>query len=144
MADRFSYSRIDTYSQCGFRYKLRYVDKHYVNTDSLATELGTAIHETEEAIANAIKANEAINYTALKNKLIISMIELEHKYPEAWAALDKSNRTCKDKFYEYLKSGIYRLENFLLANGHLQVVATEKEFEFTFQDTVFHGFIDRI
>lgn len=144
MADRFSYSRIDTYSQCGFRYKLRYVDKHYVNTDSLATELGTAVHETEEAIANAIKAGETVNYTALKNKLILNMIELEHKYPEAWVALDKSNRNCKDKLFEYLKSGIYRLENFLMANGHLQVIATEQEFEFDFQGTIFHGFIDRI
>ena len=72
MAERFSYSKVDTYSQCGFRYKLRYVDKHFVSSDSLATELGTAIHETEEAIANAIKAGETINYIALKNKLIFS------------------------------------------------------------------------
>ena len=144
MAERFSYSRIDTYSQCGFKYKLRYVDKHYVNTDGLATELGTAIHATEEAIANALKAGETIDYVALKNKLILSMIELEHKYPEPWAALDKSNRNCKEKLYEYLRTGIYRLENFLMANGHLKIVDVEKEFEFEFNGIVFHGYIDRI
>jgi RecB family exonuclease len=146
MADRFSYSRIDTYSQCGFRYKLRYEDKHYVSSDGLPTELGTAIHETEEAIANAIKAGEPINYIPLKNKLILAGIELSHKYPEAWAAEDKSNRTAKQKLYEYIKSGIYRLENFLLANGHIEVIATEKEFEYTLPgtDVIFHGFIDRI
>ena len=97
MAERFSYSKIDTYSQCGFRYKLRYVDKHYVTGDSVATELGTVIHETEEAIAKAIQAGEAVNYIALKNRIILAMIELEHKYPDAWYALDKSNRSYKEK-----------------------------------------------
>ena len=144
MSEKFSYSRIDTYSQCPFRYKLRYVDKHYVNTDSLATELGTVIHATEEAIANSIKNGDPIAYNSLKHNIIVKMIELEHKYPEAWIALDKSNRNCREKFFEYLRSGIYRLENFMLANNHLQIIDTEKEFEFTFQGTVFHGFIDRI
>jgi RecB family exonuclease len=144
MAERFSYSKIDTYSQCGFKYKLRYIDKHYVTGDSIATELGTVIHETEETIAKAIKAGEAINYVALKNRIILSMIELEHKYPEAWSALDKSNRNYKEKIYEYLRGGIYRLENFLMANGHLRIVDTEKEFEFEFEGITFHGFIDRI
>lgn len=144
MSDKFSYSRIDTYDQCKFKYKLRYIDKHYVSTDSIATELGTIIHETEEAIANAIMAGEAIDYIQLKNKIILTSIELAHKYPEAYWAGDKSNRTCHQKLYEYLRGGIYRLENFLLANSHLSLVATEKEFEFTFQDTTFYGFIDRI
>lgn len=146
MGERFSYSKIDTYSQCGFRYKLRYVDKHFVDTGGLATELGTAIHETEETIANAIKADESINYIALKNNLILKAMELEYKYKESFSQEDKSGRTCKEKIYEYLASGIYRLDNFLMANGHLKVVDTEKEFEFILPgtDVAFHGFIDRI
>lgn len=144
MSNRFSYSRIDTFVQCGFKYKLRYEDGHYINTDSLATELGTAIHETEETIANSLQVNEPVNYIALKNKLIEAYIVLEHKYKEAFNTPDKSNRTCKDKLFSYLSTGIYRLEKFLLANQHLSVIATEKEFEFTIFETTFHGFIDRI
>lgn len=146
MNERFSYSKIDTYAQCGFRYKLRYVDKHFVDTGGLATELGTAIHETEEAIANAIKAGEQINYIALKNNLILKAMELEYKYKDTFIQEDKSGRTCKEKIYEYLTSGIYRLDNFLMANGHFKVVDTEKEFEFILPgtDVTFHGFIDRI
>ena len=144
MSDRFSYSRVDVFSQCGFKYKLRYVDKHYVNSDSLATELGSAIHKTEEAIANTIASGGSIDYIGLKNKLILTYVELEHKYAEAFMTADKSNRTCKDKLFEYLTTGIYRLENFLMANQHLKVIATEKEFEFTIFETVFHGFIDRV
>lgn len=146
MAERYSYSRIDLYTQCGFKYKLRYEDKHYVNTDGLATELGTLIHETEEALAEACKNNQPINYPQLKNKILLEMIKLEHKYPVEFSALDKSGRTCQDKILGYLKEGIYRLENFLIANGHIQILATEKEFEYTFPGTTctFHGFIDRI
>lgn len=146
MAERFSYSKIDTYKQCPFRYYLRYVLNHHINTDSIATELGTAIHATEEAIANQIKAGEIINYVELKNKLILTTVELESKYKNSWAEQDKSNRTYFQKIIEYLESGIYRLEKFLLANGHIEVIDTEKEFEFILPDTdyLFHGFIDRV
>ena len=108
MGERFSYSKIDTFAQCGFRYKLRYLDKHFVDTSGLATELGTAIHETEETIANTIKAKEPIDYTNLKNNLILKSIELEHKYSDTFFTEDKSGRTSRDKIYEYLSSGIYR------------------------------------
>ena len=144
MAERFSYSKLDTFSQCGFRYKLRYVDKHFVDTGGLATELGTAVHETEETIANRIKADEPINYIELKNKLILKMMELKHKYGPDFEARDKSDRTTADKIFGYLESGIYRLENFLMANSHIKVSATEQEFNFTIQDVTFHGFIDRV
>lgn len=144
MSEKFSYSKIDIFSQCGFKYKLRYVDKHFVDTSGLATELGTAIHETEETIANRIKAKEPINYIHLKNKLLLTLCELEHKYATSFQERDKSGRTPKLKIFGYLSSGIYRLEKFLMANNHLEVVATEKEFNFTYNNVVFHGFIDRI
>lgn len=144
--ERFSYSKIDVFSQCGFRYKLRYVDEHFINTDSIATVVGTAIHETEETIANLIKAGAPIDYIPLKNKLILSMAEFEYQYNKDWHTVDKSNRTYKEKLYDYLRRGIYRLEKFMLANGHIQIIDTEKEFEFTLPGTdfVFHGFIDRV
>lgn len=144
MAKKFSYSKIDTFAQCGFKYKLRYVDGHYIFSGSLATDLGTAVHAIEETIANTIKAGQAVNYTALKNKLIFDLAELEHKFPEAMAERDKSGRTTKEKIFEYLSSGIFRLEKFLMANNHLEVIATEKEFNFVRNGITFHGYIDRI
>lgn len=144
MAEKFSYSKIDTYSQCGFRYKLRYIDGHFVNTGGLATELGTAIHAIEEAIANTIKAGQAVDYIALKNQLLLKLAYFEYKFPEAFSERDKSGRTTKDKLFEYLSTGIYRLEKFLMANGHLEVIATEKKFSFEWNGVVFSGFIDRI
>lgn len=146
MGDRYSYSKIDVYKSCPWHFKLRYIDGNFIDTGGLATELGTLIHETEEAIANNIKAGLHINYVQLKNNIILNMLQLEHKYTDSFHTLDKSNRSCKDKIFGYLESGIYRLENFLLANNHIEVLDTEKEFEFTLPgtETVFHGFIDRI
>lgn len=146
MGDRYSYSKIDVYKSCPWHFKLRYIDGHFVDTGGLATELGTLIHETEETIANTIKAGLTIDYISLKNNILLSMLRLEHKYKEDFYNLDKSNRTSKDKIFGYLESGIFRLENFLMANNHLKVVDTEREFEFVLPgtDTVFHGFIDRI
>lgn len=146
MSGAFSYSRLDTLNQCAFRYYLRYELGHYVNTDSIATELGTAVHATEETIANTIKAGKSVDYIKLKNELILQTIDLEAKYTAAWQEVDKSNRTYFQKIMEYLESGIYRLEKFLLANNHIEIVDTEKEFEFTLPGTeyVFHGFIDRV
>ena len=43
-----SYSKLGVYEQCPFKFKLRYIDKHYVSSDSIATEFGTAAHQAEE------------------------------------------------------------------------------------------------
>ena len=144
MSDKFSYSRVDTFVQCGFKYKLRYVDKHYLYSDSIATEVGTLIHGTEEAIANAIKNNEAIPYIQLKNNIILKMCTLTHKYKDVFNEPDKAGRTYTEKINEYLKTGIYRLEQFIKLHTGYQIVAAEQYFEFDFRGTVFKGFIDRI
>ena len=49
----------------------------------------------------------------LKNRLILKRYELEHKYADVFNDLDKSSRTYLQKTYEYLESGIYRLEKLI-------------------------------
>lgn len=36
MAEKFSYSKLNTFESCGWKYKLQYVDGHYISADSLA------------------------------------------------------------------------------------------------------------
>jgi len=146
MSENFSYSKLETYDQCSFKYKLKYVDGHYIYSANIATEFGTAIHEAEETIANSIKDGKPIDYIAIKNKLIMKLAELEHKYPEAYREeLDKAFKTYKDKAYDYLEHGIYRLENFLKANPQIKVVGAEIPIKFEYKDKyVFKGFIDRL
>lgn len=144
MAEKFSYSKLDTYHQCGYKYKLKYVDGNYSYTDSIATEFGTLIHSIEESMLNTLKAGEAINYTKLKNQFLLSALQLQNKYPVDFMALDKSNRTYADKMYEYLLTGIYRLENFLKEHPTYTIIGSEIPFNFTYNSYLFKGFIDRV
>ena len=145
MSENFSYSKIDTYEQCKFKFKLKYLDGHYLFSGSVATEFGTLIHKTEENIANFIRAGEAIDYPSLKNNIIVKMAEIESRYPADFSEKDKSDRTYKDKMYEYLDDKIYRLERFMKAHPTYEIVGTEQDFKVAYNDKyVFKGFIDRV
>lgn len=146
MPEKYSYSKIDTYKSCPFKYKLQYVDKNYVFVGSIATEFGTAIHETEEAVGKCFLENKPIDYVSIKNNLILKFAKIEAKYYNDYHTKDtKSDRTYKEKAYEYLQTGIYRLENFLKQNPNYRIIALEKKFSFEFDtEHTFTGAIDRI
>ena len=142
--DRYSYSKISTYHQCPMKFKIHYLDKNYVFSESIATEFGTLVHATEEAIALALQARMPINYIELKNKFILGCKKLAHKYPEDWIKLDKSNRTYTEKMYTYLDSAIYRLEQFMIDHPDLEIIGIEQKFEYDYDGVhSFTGSIDR-
>lgn len=78
--EKYSYSKLDTFTQCGFKYKLVYVDKKGAFSDNVATVIGKLVHSTEEAIAKLIQAGEQINYVKLKNNFIVQLTEIEKKF----------------------------------------------------------------
>ena len=146
MSNKYSYSKINLYEDCPFKYKLQYVDGNYVYIGSIATEFGTAIHECEEAIAKCIQSNMPINYVQIKNDFILKCIDLQIKYTNDFYTEDnKSSRNYKDKMYYYLEHGIYRLENFMREHPTYQIVGVEQKFSFDFDEQhQFSGAIDRI
>lgn len=142
--DRFSYSKISCYGQCKFKYKIKYEDKNFIYNATIATDFGTLIHETEEAIAKAIQEGNSINYIALKNRFIIESRKLAIKYPNEFFAQDKSGRTYQEKTYQYLDSAIYRLERFMLQHPELRIIGIEQKFEYDYDGVhSFNGSIDR-
>ena len=141
---KYSFTRVDCYKQCPFKYLLKYIDKHYIKISAIALDVGTTIHDNEEKIANCIKNGEPIDYVKLKNDLIIKMAELEKKFPKDWVELDKAGRTYKEKFFSYLISGIYRLEKYCKDHPELEIVGAEVPFELKFCDRLFGGKIDRL
>lgn len=142
--DRFSYSKISTYHQCPMKFKIHYLDKNFVFSESIATEFGTLVHATEEAIALALQARMPINYIELKNKFIIGCKKIAQKYPEDWKKLDKSNRNYTKKMYTYLDSAVYRLEQFMIDHPDLEIIGIEQKFEYDYDGVhSFTGSIDR-
>ena len=142
--DRYSYSKISTYKQCKFKFKLKYLDKNYLFSANIATDFGSLVHETEEAIALAIQAEQPIEYVQLKNKFIIESRKLAIKYPKEFFAPDKSGKTYQEKMYLYLDSAIYRLEHFMQQNPNLRIIGVEQKFEYDYDGIhSFNGSIDR-
>jgi hypothetical protein len=142
--DRFSYSKISTYKQCAFKFLVKYKEKNFIDSSSIATEFGTLVHETEERIAHALRNELPINYLALKNNFIVESRKLALKYPNDFCKPDKSGRTYKEKTYLYLESAIYRLEKFMKANPNLMIIGIEQKFEYDYDGVhSFNGSIDR-
>ena len=142
--DRYSYSKISTYKQCKFKFKLKYLDKNFLYSANIATDFGSLVHETEEKIALALQAGRPIDYISLKNSFILECHKLAIKYPTEFYSRDKSNRTYQEKAYLYLDSAIYRLERFMQQNPNLRIIGIEQKFEYNYDNVhSFNGSIDR-
>ena len=144
MSEKYSYSKIDTYAQCPFKYYLKYVEGHFVNSDGVATEVGKLIHSTEQAIAEKIVAKEPIDYTDLKNMIIYNLYQIKYKYKIDFSEKDKSGRTYQEKIYSYLETEIYNLENYMLEHPTYSIVGIEKHFKVEYNGKLFNGYIDRV
>lgn len=151
---RFSYSKVDTFKQCGWKYKLVYEDGNFISKGSIATEFGTLIHYIEETMAHTIISFERLDYDKLIDLLLTVNIEsdkekvyganiLRNKYAKEWFELDKNGKNYEDKLNEYINTGIYRLRDYLIANPDFEILAIEQEFDLTIDNYIFHGFIDR-
>lgn len=159
-APKFSYSKLNTYDSCGFKYKLTYEDQHFIFTDSLATELGTLIHYIEEHIALEIISGRAIDYDKFKKDFeqlnipktspkdldggIFGTNILQQKYPEDFFKVDENGKSYEIKCQEYLDHGIYRLEKFLKENPNIELKTVEQFFSINYNGFILSGYIDRI
>lgn len=144
LLEKFSYSKISCFKSCAFKYFLKYQEKNFVDSSSIATEFGSLVHSVEEDIATAIKAGKQIDYISIKNHFIIESRKLALKYPNDFCKPDKSGRTYKDKTYLYIDSAIYRLEKFMKANPNLMIIGIEQKFEYDYDGVhAFNGSIDR-
>lgn len=142
--EKYSYSKISTYDQCKFKYKLKYFDKNFLYSANIATDFGNLIHTTEENIALSIQNKNKIDYISLKNNFILKSRALAHKYPKEFYALDKTGKNYLEKTYIYLDTAIYRLENYLKNNPNLIIIGIEQKFNFNYDENhSFSGSIDR-
>lgn len=158
--EKFSYSKLSTYESCGWRYKLQYIDKHFLDTSSIANEFGTLVHFVEETLAKDIIANNNEPNFMIEDQKYIDLFinadihdgttavlgikKLKEKYPDDFYKADKSGMDYNEKANDYLNNGIYRLRDYLAANRNLRIVGIEQPFNLVYEDYIFHGFIDRV
>ena len=166
---RYSYSRLDKYCECGYRYKLTYEDGNYIDEPGVAAAVGTLVHHIEEKIAGYIMAGEPIPYDDLRREFFeIDVPEKEPEYDSSghkkkgseggiygvnvlkgksggdFFELDSQGTSYFAKCQEYATSGIYRLQKYMDSHPELEIVDVEKEFFCEFNGFALHGYIDRV
>lgn len=160
ISNKFSYSKLNTYESCGWKYFLTYEEGHYLYTESIQSLFGTLVHHIEENIAHSLQQNQPVDYNQLKKDFVELNIPktslrdtkggifginiLRQKFPEEFYQTDMKGNSYAIKTEKYLKTGIYRLENYLKANPDLKIYGMEQFFSMSYQDKVFSGYIDRI
>ena len=60
--EKFSYSKLSVYDKCPYQFKLKYEDKYFSSTSSLALEIGTIAHKCMELIALDVMAGKKPDY----------------------------------------------------------------------------------
>lgn len=140
----YSYSRLATFDQCPYKYKLVYVDGNYIKSPGVATEFGSLIHSIEESIGNAIKEQIPIDYDKCLSNLYTGVEGIKKSFPDDYYNPDKIGRTYDGKYNFYKRKGLHRLENRLKLNPDIEIISCEEEFFVDYKGLTFHGFIDRL
>lgn len=155
--EKLSFSKIDTYDQCPYRFHLRYDLKNFVPVDNAATAFGSLVHKVFEIQTNWIVGGKPIDYDFLKKYFVeadgaggtpCGTDILSRKYRSEWFTVDKTGRSYAQKAQRFLEDGIYRLERYMKENPDLELYAAELPFEYMYSHNnkkyLFHGFIDRV
>ncbi len=154
---RFSYSKLNTYVTCPMKYKLKYVDGNYDQSDAIHLDIGNISHKVLEIKYRNIIDEIPVDYNYLKEVFFNGIAEETEK--------DKGNfligiNAIKDKFgHETFtevnsKSNLSYDDKIITFTEYIhtddigddwQPLAVELPFEFVYQDRVIlHGFIDRV
>lgn len=154
---RFSYSRLDTFASCPMKYKFKYIDGNYEQSDAIHLDIGNLLHKILEIKHRMIIEGKPVDYDYLKSiytqgvaedtekdkgKFIIGLNAIKDKFTEdKFIEINtKSNLSYNDKMVTFLNY----LENDDIGDGW-KPLAVEVDFNFTYNDRiVLNGFIDRI
>lgn len=154
---KFSYSKLDTFVQCPMKYKYKYVDGNYVQSDAVHLDLGNLLHKVLEIKHRNIIEGIPNDYTYLKEvylkgiaedtdkdkgNFIMGVNAIKEKFGEDTfnEVNTKSNLSYKDKLETFLRY----LENDSIGE-QWKPLAVEINFNFEYEEKVIlNGFIDRV
>lgn len=163
----YSYSKLDLFESCNYKYKLKYIDKNFDNSDAIHLYLGTLCHKICE-IKGRIKAEgreltkddyvylETVLEDGIEEKtdkgseLIIGLKEIKKKYLEDYYTADNATGMNYDEKIKLFMSKVIHEE---MEEPDWNVLHNEFSFEFVFcyesetgerKEAIIHGFIDRV
>lgn len=140
--DILSYSRLDTL-KCPLKYKLKYEDKNYTSSTSLALNIGTLCHKGMELKYQNVSIDDILKgfYNGFEDEKIKGINELREAYYFEYEEVnEKSGLTYNDKVNTYLNK-----LKFEPIDEEWEIVGTELEFKICYKNlAVIKGFIDRV
>lgn len=149
---RFSYSKIETFKNCPYQYKIKYIDNKVPKDTSLALELGSLCHYVLETKGKMVVSEETIDYEKLNNilmngivkldeKSLLGVKQLKRKYFDLWYEPDNASGMNYEEKIESFKK-VLRSE---MEDTEWKPTYFEKHFNFVWDGKVIlTGFIDRI
>jgi len=152
---RYSYSKLSTFTQCPMKFYQKYIEKNYDQSDAIHLDIGNILHKVLEIKYRDIIEGNEINYNELNRivyegireatdkseEMIIGVNEIIKKYGEdIFSKVDaKSGLSYENKmsiFTDYLHNE---------ENDNWKPLAVEQNFEFEYEGKgILNGFIDRI
>lgn len=157
---KYSYSKLNTFENCPFKFHLQYEEGHFVASESLANQFGVLIHYCEETIARTLQMGKEVDYEKLKKDFIelnipkkdkfdtdggiFGINELKKKYQGDYFSVDDYGMSYHTKAEYYLNEGIYRLEKYLKEHPTYEIYGMEQFFKIAFGNYTLSGYIDRI
>ena len=138
----FSHSRLSTFEQCKFKYKLRYLDNIIPDIEkTIESHLGNVVHSVLEWLYNQVKKNKIPTI----DEVIVKYSEIWKKEYEEEILIVKKQMTAKD----YFNKGIQFLIDYYMRHKPFDdnTLAVEKEIIFNLDEEgnyKIRGFIDRL
>jgi len=155
-----SYSKINTYNGCGWRYYLTYEQNYFFFGESLSADFGALVHYFEQKIFETLKKGKPVDYESIREEFktinipkkdkfdteggIYGTDILLKKYGKEYYETDDLGDSYSSRAEKYLNIGMYRLEDYLKENPDLYPWAAEFYFSVLFEGYCFSGHIDRI
>lgn len=143
--------------QCPMKFKLKYIDGNYVQSDAIHLDLGNILHKVLEIKYQKMIDNEKIDYEELisicetgisdgsekdGDKFVIGLNSIVNKFGKS--SFSEINKKSNLSYDDKLKTFYHYLQNDSLGEGW-KPFKVEFKFDFVYQNKVrLHGFIDRI
>lgn len=142
MANIYSHSRLSSFEQCPFKYKLRYIDKIKPDIEkTIEAHLGSAVHDTLEWIYNTVKENPQKEFN-LDEIITFYAIKWQESYTDD-ILIVKKELTSKD----YFNKGVDFLLKYFQKHAPFKDGTIECEKKILIEldeNTKIQGFIDRL
>ena len=161
----FSYSKLDLFECCPYKYKLKYIDKNYSQASAIHLDLGTLIHKILEIKGRWLSEGVSVDYNILKDYLYNGVEEQTDKGSEKIKGLSQVKKEWFEDFYTPDNaSGLTyeeKIELFMskvlgeeMEDEEWKVMYNELSFDFVYKygehedgtpkEVKIHGFIDRV